>query len=447
VKPFWNVENLPPVGRAAGLPNGALVIRGGRVVDPAHGRDGVMDILVENGRVARVGPSLAVPAGARVLEAGGCVVIPGVVDMHVHLREPGGEGAETIETGTRSAAVGGVTSVVAMPNTQPPADDPSGVRFVLRRAAETAWVRVFPAGAITIDRAGEKLAEIGGMVQAGAVAVTDDGAGVADSRLLRLALDYARMFDVPVIEHAEDKALMADGVMNEGALATRLGHRGIPPQTESIAVARDIALAELTGARLHVTHISTQATVELVRRAKAGGVKVTADATPHHFSLTEEAVALHGANAKMNPPLRTEADRRAILDGIKDGTVDAVATDHAPHSRAAKEQEFSLAPFGVVGLETLLPLVVTHLVIPGLLTWPEAVRRLSLSPARILNLPLGHLGDGAPADITIIDPAEERVIESFASKSANSPFLGQRLKGFARATIVAGRVVYPKGEL
>jgi dihydroorotase len=427
----------PPNGKT-----GPLVIRGGRVVDPANGRDGVMDVLFVDEKVAAVGPGLAAPDGAHVIDATGMIVAPGLVDIHVHLREPGHEGAETIESGTRAAAAGGVTSVVAMPNTNPPIDDVSGIRFVLRRAFESAHVRVWPTGAITVGRAGEKLSEIGAMARAGAVAVTDDGNAVPTSRLLRRALDYAKMFDLPVIEHAEDHTLMGDGVMNEGALASRLGHKGIPRQAESIAVARDIALAELTGARLHVTHISTRESVDLIRQAKARGVKVTADCTPHHFALTEEAVVRCGTNAKMNPPLREEADRRALIEGLRDGTVDAVATDHAPHSRAKKEQEFSSAPFGVVGLETLLPLVVTQLIEPGHLTWTQAVERLATAPARVLKLPVGTLSEGALGDAVVIDPKAERTLEKFLSKSQNSPFLGWRLRGFAVATIVRGRVVY-----
>lgn len=419
-----------------------FLFQNGRLIDPAHQRDGAFDLLVENGKVARVGKNIPVPVGAEVIDAKGLIVAPGLIDIHVHLREPGHEGAETIASGTRAAAAGGVTSVVAMPNTNPPIDDVSGIRFLLRRAAETACVRVWPSGAITLGRSGEKLAEIGAMAGAGAVAVTDDGNSVPDTQLLRRALDYAKMFDITVIEHAEDKSLMADGVMNEGSLATRLGHKGIPRQAESIAAGRNIALAELTGAHLHLTHISTRETVELVRQAKKKGLRVTADCTPHHFTLTEEAVLAHGTNAKMNPPLRAEADRRALIDGLADGTIDCIATDHAPHSRASKEQEFSAAPFGVIGLETLLPLVVTQLIEPGHLTWPEALRRLTANPARTLGLPVGDLAEGSPADVVLIDPAEARTVGDFVSKSRNSPFIGQTLRGAARLTMVEGRVVF-----
>jgi len=425
----------------------SCLIKGGRLVDPSQNRDGFFDLLIENGRVSRVGANLSAPAGVRVMDASGFIVAPGLVDMHVHLREPGHEGAETIETGTRAAAAGGVTSVVAMPNTNPPIDSASAVRFVLRRAAETACVRVWPSASITVGRAGERLAEIGSMAAAGAVLVTDDGNGIPDSRLLRRAFEYAKMFDVTLMEHAEDKSLMGDGVMNEGSLATRLGYAGIPNQAESVAVARDIALAELTGAHLHLTHISTRETVSLVRQAKKKGVFVTADCTPHHFSLTENAVVLCGTNAKMNPPLRTESDRTALIEGLVDGTIDAIATDHAPHSRATKEQEFSSAPFGVIGLETLLPLTVTELVEPGHLSWSDAVRRLSTGPSRVLSLPVGELGEGSTADVVVIDPQEERTMTRFLSKSQNSPFIGRTLRGFARLVLVEGRVVFDRGAV
>ena len=434
--------NSPAVSASA-----PFFIKGGRVIDPAHNRDEVIDLLVENGKVSRFGKSLPVPAGAHVFDATGLIVAPGLVDIHVHLREPGNEGAETIESGTLAAASGGVTSVVAMPNTQPPIDSGTGIRFVLRRAAETAHVRVWPSGSITLGRAGEKLAEIGGMIEAGAVAVTDDGNSVPDTQLLRRALEYAKMFEVTVIEHAEDKSLMADGVMNEGGLATRLGHRGIPRQSESIAASRNIALAGLTGAHLHLTHISTRETVDLVRQAKKKGFRVTADCTPHHFTLTEEAVVQCGTNAKMNPPLRTEDDRRALIEGLKDGTIDAIASDHAPHTRASKEQEFSAAPFGIVGLETLLPLTVTQLIEPGHLSWMDAIRRLATNPAKVLSLPVGDLSEGAPADIVIINPAEERTITGFSSKSQNSPFLGWTLRGFPQLVMVEGRVVLRREAL
>jgi dihydroorotase len=426
---------------------GPILIRGGRVVDPANGRDGEMDVLVEDGRIARVGRGVPAPKGALVLEADRLIVAPGLVDMHVHLREPGRENAETIETGTRAAAAGGVTSVAAMPNTEPPMDTPSHIEFVRRKAAESGAVRVWPVGAVTVGRAGEAMAEIGALVAAGCVAVSDDGSPVANSQLLRRAMEYVKLFDIPVIEHSEDPFLMADGVMNEGPLSTRLGYKGVPRQAESVAVARNIALAELTGARLHLAHVSSRDTVALVRQAKKRGLRVTAEAAPHHFTLTEDAVAQYGANAKMNPPLRAEEDRQALLDGLADGTIDAIASDHAPHTKASKEQEFSAAPFGIIGLETLLPLTVTQLVEKNILSWPEAIRRLSLNPARILKIPAGTLTEGEPADVVLIDPKEERTLTSFSSKSRNTPFLGWTLRGFAQAVLVGGRVVFRRDVL
>ncbi|MBI4395625.1 MAG: dihydroorotase, partial [Elusimicrobia bacterium] len=418
--------------------------RGGRVVDPANRRDEVLDVLVDGDRIARVAKSIPAGDNVTVLDAQNLIVAPGLVDMHVHLREPGNEGAETIESGTLAAAAGGVTSVLAMPNTTPPVDNVSAIRFILRRAEELGAVRVWPAGAITQGRAGENLSEIGAMVRAGCVAITDDGASVPNSKVLRRAMEYAKIFDLLIIEHAEDKALKSDGSMNEGPLATRLGHKGIPNQAESIAVARDIALAELTGARLHVQHVSARETVELIRQAKGRGVRVTAEVTPHHLTLTEEAILEYGTDAKMNPPLRSKADRDALVEGLADGTLDCIATDHAPHSRASKDQEFSAAPFGIIGLETLLPLTVTHLIEPGFLSWPEAIRRLSLNPARILKLPFGHLSEDAPADVVVIDPKEERKISSFASRSQNSPFLGWTLRGFPQTVLVGGHVVFQR---
>jgi len=425
----------------------ALLIRGGRVVDPANQRDGEMDLLISEGKIAKVARHLEAPAGAHVFDAKGLIVAPGLVDMHVHLREPGRENAETIETGTRAAAAGGVTSVVAMPNTEPPLDNPSQVQFVLRKAQEVGSVRVWPCGTITLGRAGESLTEIGALVKSGCVAISDDGSPVRNSQLFRRALEYIKVFDIVLIEHSEDHELMADGVMNEGPLSTRLGYKGIPRQAESVAVARNIALAELTGARLHLAHVSTRESVALVREAKRRGVKVTAEVTPHHFTLTDDAVAKYGTNAKMNPPLRAEEDRTAVLEGLTDGTIDVIASDHAPHTKASKEQEFSAAPFGVIGLETTLPLAVTQLIETGRLSWTEAIKRLSMNPADLLKLPVGRLTEGAPADVVLIDPTEERRISAFSSRSANSPFLGWTLRGFPQAVIVGGKVVLRRDVL
>jgi dihydroorotase len=400
---------------------------------------------MEGDKVARVAKNISPSPGARTVDATGLIVAPGFVDMHVHLREPGREEAETIETGTRAAAAGGITSVVVMPNTQPAIDTVSGIQFILRRAAEVGSVRVWPTGAITQGRRGESLSEMGAMVKAGCVAVTDDGDSVPNSQLLRRAMEYARVLGIPVMEHSEDRSLMSDGVMAEGAVSTRLGYKGIPRQAEVIAVARNVFLAELTGAHVHLAHISTRDSVDIIRQAKRRGVRVTAEATPHHFTLTDEAILHYGTNAKMNPPLQATEDRDAIIQGVVDGTIDAIATDHAPHTRGSKGQEFSAAPFGIIGLETLLPLVVTQLIEPGLLSWTEAVKRLSWTPAQILKLPVGHLGEGAPADVVLIDPKAERKLTTFLSKSQNSPFLNWTLRGFPRSVFVSGREV--KGDV
>lgn len=424
-----------------------LLIRGGRVVDPVHGRDGEMDVLIEGEAVSRVAKGIPAPAGAHVLEAKGMIVAPGLVDLSVHLREPGNEGAENIETGTRSAAAGGVTSVVAQPDTVPPIDEESSVQFILRRAAETASVRVWPAGALTMGEAPDRLGEIGAMSKAGAVLVSDAGQDIPRSQLLRRALEYAKAFDVPVMLSAQDPSLAPDGVMNEGALATRLGHRGVPRQAEAIGLSRALALAELTGARVILGPVTTAEGVHLVRDAKRRNPAVAAWTAPHYFALTDEAVAAHGALAKVSPPLRSVEDRNALVQGLADGTIDAVASDHAPHGRSSKESEYPLAPFGMIGLETLLPLAVTRLLEPGHLSWVELVRRLSARPAELLGLPVGQLGDGAPADIVIIDPAEERKLTAFSSKSQNSPFLGAVLRGFPQAVVVGGRLVLRREAL
>ena len=420
----------------------ALLIRGGRLIDPRHNFDGVCDVLLSNGRVEKVGPALSAPPGSRVMPAEGLVVAPGLVDMHVHLREPGGEAKETIATGTRAAASGGVTSVVSMPNTDPPMDNVADIQFVIGRAAQEGVVRVFPTGTISKGRQGEELSEIGAMARVGCVAITDDGSPVMNSQLMRRAMEYSRIFNLVVIEHAEDVHLAADGVMNEGPLAVRLGLKGIPRQAEYAFVARDIALAELTQGRLHIAHVSCKESVELLRQAKAKGMPVTAEATPHHFTLTEEAVAEYKAAAKVNPPLRTADDVAAIKEGLRDGTLDAIASDHAPHTQSEKEREFDNAPFGMIGLETILPLTITELVRPGILTLSQAIAKLTDAPARILNLPVGTLIPGALGDVVVFDPEATKTFTHFASRSQNSPFLGWRLHGLVRATIVGGRVVY-----
>lgn len=424
-----------------------LLIRGGRVVDPAANRDGEMDVLIEGDKISRVAKSVPAPSGAHVLEARGLIVAPGLVDLCVHLREPGNEGAENIETGTRAAAAGGVTSVVSMPDTDPLIDEESSVQFILRRAAETASVRVWPSGALTMGENPERLGELGAMAKAGAVAISDAGQAQPRSQLLRRALEYAKAFDVPVMLGTEDKTLAPDGLMNEGALATRLGHRGVPRQAEVIGLSRALAVAELTGARVVLGPITTREGAELIRDAKRRSLAVSAWTAPHYFTLTEEDVAAHGALAKVSPPLRAVEDKNAIVQALADGTIGIIASDHSPHGRSSKEQEFNIAPFGMIGLETLLPLAVARLVEPGHLSWMEALRRLSTAPADALKLPVGRLTEGAPADVLILDPMEERRIASFSSKSQNSPFLGASLRGFPQAVIVGGRVVLRREAL
>lgn len=423
---------------------GRFLIKGGRLIDPRENIDTVANLLIENGHVHSIGNHLNTPATIPTIDATGKVVAPGLVDAHVHLREPGGEGKETIATGTRAAAAGGITSVISMPNTTPPMDNISDIQFVVGRAAQEGSVRVYPTGTISKEREGHELSEIGAMSKAGCVAITDDGSCVMNSQLLRRALEYSKIFNLPVIEHCEDAQLAANGVMNEGALATRLGLKGIPRQAEYTMVARDIALAELTGGRVHLTHMSTKESVELIRLAKQKGIPVTADATPHHLVLTEEAVAEYMANAKVNPPLRTQEDVQALRQALKEGVIDCIATDHAPHTQSEKAQEFNSAPFGLIGLETALPLVVTELVKSGLLSLTDMILRMSDVPARLFRLPGGTLAPGAPADVLIFDPEAKQTFTHFVSRSQNSPFLGWPLFGVVEYTLVGGHVVYQR---
>jgi len=414
----------------------AIAIEGGHLVDPVAGVDAPRDLLLRDGKVFAVDKPGAFRSAdvARRIDARGCWVVPGLIDLHCHLREPGYEYKETVASGTAAAVAGGFTAVACMANTNPVNDSAAVTRFILERAAAAALARVYPIGALSQGLAGERLAEIGEMRAAGIVAVSDDGKPVADAGLMRHALEYCAMFDIPIVDHAEDPGL-AGGSMHEGRTSIRLGLRGIPAAAEEVMVSRDIALAELTGGRLHVAHASTRGTVELVRAAKARGVRVTAEATPHHFTLTDEAVAEYDGNSKMNPPLRGGDDREALVAGLADGTIDAIATDHAPHHRDEKEVEFEHAAFGIVGLETALPLSL-GLVERRLLTPSDWVRRLSSRPAEILGVPGGNLRPGAIADVTVVNPASEWRVETarLKSKSKNSPFLGWRMKG--------GRVVH-----
>ena len=425
-----------------------ILIRGGRVVDPSRGVDEVADIFLADGKVQAHGRDLGRPDDALVLDAGGKIVAPGLIDVHVHLREPGQEDLETVATGAMAAAAGGFSAVCAMPNTDPVTDNQAAVGFIVSQAQRAEKARVYPIGAISLGQKGQQLAEFGELVGAGAVAVSDDGRPVASSHLMRTALEYARTFGIPVADHCEEPTLAAGGAMHEGIVSTRLGLKGIPAAAEEIMVARDILLAELTGGHIHLCHMSTRGSVELIRRAKDRGVRVTAEACPHHFTLTHEACEGYNTNAKMNPPLREPEDREAIRQGLKDGTIDVICTDHAPHHYDAKEREFDDAPNGIIGLETALGLAVTELVESGLLSLPELVLRMSVLPAKIFNLAGGTLAAGAPADVVVLDPAARWVVdpEAFYSKSRNTPFGGRELRGRADATIVRGRVVFQRGD-
>jgi dihydroorotase len=425
-----------------------LLLRGGRVIDPASGHDGIADVLVRDARIAAVGTGLGVPDDARVIDVNALVVCPGLIDLHVHLREPGQEHKETIATGSRAAAAGGFTAVCAMPNTDPPTDDPAAVGFVRAQGLRARGARVYPTGAVSIGQQGERLTEIGEMIGAGAVAITDDGRPVPTAGLMRLALEYARTFGIPVASHCEDVTLSRGGSMNEGTISTRLGLIGIPNAAEDVCIARDLLLAELTGGRLHIQHVTTRMGVEMIRRAKERGVAVTAEGTPHHFTLTDEAVESYRTNAKVNPPLRAAADRAAVIEGVRDGTLDVIATDHAPHHYDEKERAFEDAPFGLIGLETALGLALTELVARGVLDLPTLIMRMSTQPARAFNLPGGSLRAGAPADVTVFDPDREWTVvpERLLSKSRNTPFAGRRLRGRTVYTIVDGRMVHDASD-
>jgi len=424
-----------------------ILIKGGHVIDPGR-VNGVSDVLIENGKIAAVGQTLAAPAGATVIQANGQLVVPGFVDLHVHFREPGFEYKETIQSGTEAAVAGGFTTVCAMPNTNPVNDNQAVTEFMLERAKAAGNANLYPIGAITKRSEGKELAEIGDLRRAGCVAISDDGKPVMNSLVMRRAMEYARAFDVPVVDHCEDLHLSEGGCMNEGVISTELGLPGIPSAAEDVMVARNVSLAELTGARLHLAHISTAGSVRMVREAKARGLKVTAEACPHHFTLTEETTRGYNTHAKMNPPLRTSEDVQAIKDGLRDGTIDVIATDHAPHATQEKQQEFTEAPFGIVGLETALSLTLA-LVEEGVLTLESAVDKLATAPAKAFSLNAGTLAVGAPADVAIVDPNLEWEVDPsrFRSKSRNTPFAGWKVKGRVTTTIVSGRIVYELDRL
>ncbi len=420
------------------------------MIDPASKTDAVMDLLIVDGRIAERRPpgqgKGGLPAGTKVVDAASHWVCPGLVDMHVHLREPGQEHKETIETGTKAAAAGGFTSVACMPNTDPWNDSLSVTEYIVAEARRRGVVNVHPIGCVSKGGRGEELAEIGDMVRSGAVAVSDDGRPVGNSHLLRMALEYTKIFGIPLIDHCEDRTLSASGVMNEGYYSTVLGLKGIPAIAEEVAVGTDLAVAELTGGRLHLAHLSTRGSLEKVRRAKRDGLAVTCEVTPHHLVLTDQAVADtdYDPNTKMNPPLRSEEDRRALIGGLRDGTIDAIASDHAPHHQDEKLVEFDEAPFGIAGLETSVPLIMDRFLKTGVVTPARFVELMSVAPSRILGIGKGTLAVGAVADVTIIDPDLERRVDvsQFRSKSRNAPFDGWTLRGWPVATIVGGRLVH-----
>jgi len=424
-----------------------LCIRNGRVIDPAQGIDQICDVWIRGENVLGVGPHPSTQAD-RTLDATGKIVCPGLIDMHVHLREPGREEDETISTGTAAALAGGVTSVACMPNTEPALDSQAAAEFVYLQAKRAGNANVFPIGAITKGRHGKELAEIGGLVEGGAVAFTDDDVPVVSAEIMRRALEYCRMFDRPVLSHAEDLELTRGGIMHEGRESMRLGLRGMPAAAEEVMIHRDIELAQLTGGMLHLLHVSTAGSVELIRRAKKKGLRVTAETCPQYFFLTDKCLHSFDSNYKLNPPLRTEDDVRALIAGLQDGTLDVLASDHAPHAPEKKLRELDQAPFGMVGLETLLPVSITALIEPGHLTWPQLIEKLTLRPAQILGIDRGTFKSGADADVTVIDPAAQWTIDSttFASKSRNSPFTGQKVRGRAHTVIVGGEIMMEAHE-
>ncbi len=425
----------------------ALLIKNGRVIDPASNTDDMLDVLVEDGKILELGAGLAAADSMQLIDAAGLLVVPGLIDMHTHLREPGFEYKETIRTGSRAAAAGGFTSIVCMANTNPVNDCASVTNFIKDRAEKQACINVYPVGTLTRGMQGEMLSEYGDMRAAGIIALSDDGRTVKNAEVMRRCLEYAKTFRLPVLCHCEDSDLAGRGVMHEGLVSTRLGMRGIAPAAEEIIVAREINLADLVGHPVHIAHVSTAGSVRIIREAKARGIAVTAETAPHYFTLTDEAAASFDTAAKVNPPLRSLEDTAEIKQALRDGTIDAIASDHAPHATLEKDVEFDNAAFGMIGLETSLPLTLS-LVEEGVLTLSQAIEKYTVNPARILQLKKGRIAKGWDADITIIDPGCEYDLEKdgLHSKSSNSPFLGRPLKGRAAFTIVAGKAAYPFAE-
>ncbi len=422
-----------------------LLIKNGRVIDPSQNIDDTLDVLVENGLVKKIGAGLSAPAGTETIDATGTYVVPGLIDMHVHLRDPGLEYKEDIVSGTKAAVAGGFTSICCMPNTKPVIDNKAIVSYIINKAKAEGFCNVFPVGSITYGLSGDRMSEMGELKESGCVAVSDDGKPVHNSELMMRALQYAAGIGIMVISHAEELELVGEGVMNEGFVSTELGLKGIPRVAEDIATSRETLLAEYTGTSIHIAHVSTKGAVQIIREAKARGVKVTCETAPHYFCLTDDAVRGYNTNAKMNPPLREAEDVAAIKAGLQDGTIDAIATDHAPHHQDEKDVEFNVAMNGIIGLETSLPLSLA-LVAEGVVTLNQLIDKMSVKPSNILKLNRGTLAVGAVADITLIDPKLEWVVqaEKLASKSKNSPWLCKKMTGGAATTIVAGKVVYKR---
>jgi len=425
-----------------------ICIKNGRIIDPSQGIDAISDLWIQGERILGIGQNLA-PNADRIIDATNQIVCPGLIDMHVHLREPGREEDETIATGTSSAIAGGVTSVACMPNTEPALDTQAAAEFVILQAKRAGNANVFPIGAITKGREGKELAEIGGLVNGGAVAFTDDGSPVVSAEIMRRAMEYCKGFDKAILSHSEDLDLTRGGVMNEGFESMRLGLRGLPAAAEEIMIYREIALAEITGARAHILHVSSKGGVELIRQGKKKGIRISGEACPHHFTLTDECLRTFDSNYKMSPPLRTQSDVEAILEGLRDNTLEVLATDHAPHAPEKKMRELDQAPNGIIGLETFLPICIKALILPKVLTWPQMIEKMTINPAKVLGIDRGTLKQNAFADVIVIDPAKDWTIDptKFKSKSRNCPFAGWKVKGRAELVMVGGNIKQEKSPL